>query len=202
VKWRLGTLAPGTSRTVQIVVRAKAAGELVNVAGAAADRGLTAKANIRTKFESASGPSAEIDKGADPLEVGQDAVYTVRVINPGREPAQAVALVVTAPEELRVSTARGPTAADQDRQTVKFAALPTLRPGAEAVYTVYAQALKPGTAKLRVELTSAETGPSLLTWEETVTVRTQPESNPPAEPPGLPRRKDGEDEPRRSPPTR
>ena len=64
----------------------------------------------------------------------------------------------------------------QNLQTVKFGALPQLAPGAEAVYTVYAQALKPGAARLRVEVTSAETGPSPLTWEETVTVRAPAES--------------------------
>jgi uncharacterized repeat protein (TIGR01451 family) len=178
VKWSLGTLPPGASRTVQIVIRATAPGEFVNVAVATADRGLTAKANVRTKFEDGTGLSAEIDKGADPLDVGRDVTYQVRLFNPGRGPAQGVRLVVTAPEELQVSTARGPTAADQDRQTVTFAPLPTLRPGAEAVYAVYARALKPGAAKLRVEVTSAETA-APLAWEETVTVRHPAESSPP-----------------------
>jgi uncharacterized repeat protein (TIGR01451 family) len=171
VKWTVGTLAPGASRTLQVVVRATAPGELVNVAAAAADRGLTAKATVRTKFEAPAGLSAEIDKGADPLDVGRDVVYVVRLLNPGREAARDVTLVVTAPEELKVGNARGPTAAEQDRQTVKFAPLPTLRPGAEAEYTLYAQALKPGVAELRVDVTSAETGLTPLTWKETVTVR-------------------------------
>jgi hypothetical protein len=182
VKWPVGSLAPGQGRTLQVTVRATAPGELVNVAEATADRGLKAKANIRTKFETASGPSVEIDKGADSLDVGRDVTYTVRLINPGREAARAVALVVTVPEELKVTNARGPGGAEPDRQAVKFAALPTLAPGAEAQYTVSAQAIKPGTAKLRVELTSAETGQAPLTWEETVTVRGPAESSPP--PPG------------------
>jgi hypothetical protein len=182
VKWALGTLAPGSSRTVRVVLRAKSPGELVNVAAAGADRGLTAKATARTKFEDATGLSAEIDKAADPLDVGQDAVYVVRIINPGKMPARSVTLVVTAPEELQVSSARGPTAADQDRQTVKFAPLDMLRPGAEAEYSLYVRALKPGTAKLRVELTSAETGPTPLTWQEAVTVRAPAEPGaPPSE---------------------
>jgi uncharacterized repeat protein (TIGR01451 family) len=208
VKWRLGALAPGENRVLQITVRATAPGDLVNVAAATADRGLSAKSASRTKFESATGPSAEIDKGPDPVDVGRDAVYTVRLINPGREAARSVGLVVTVPEELRVTTARGPTAADQDRQTVKFAVLPTLGPGAEAQYTVYAQALKPGAAKLRVELTCAETGATPLTWEETVTVRAPAgpgapsAGKKPGEPPGLPRRQDAGDEARRPPPAR
>jgi uncharacterized repeat protein (TIGR01451 family) len=179
VKWSFGTLPAGASRVVQLVVRAKAPGEFVNVAAASADRDLKAKAQVRTKFEDGSGLSAEIDKGADPVEVGREVAYRVTLINPGKDAAGAVTLVVTAPEELRVSTARGPTAADQDRQTVKFAALPTLGPGAEAVYTVYAQGLKPGSAKLRVDVTSAETGSMPLTWEETVTVRAAAESSAP-----------------------
>jgi uncharacterized repeat protein (TIGR01451 family) len=178
VRWSLGTLPAGASRTVQVVIRAAVPGEFVNVAAATADRGLTAKANVRTRFEEGTGLSAEIDKGADPVEVGREVSYQVRVLNPGKAPAQAVSLIVTAPEELRVSNARGPMGAEQNLQTVKFAALPALRPGAEAVYTVYAQALKPGAAKLRVEVTSAETGPSPLTWEETVTVRAGAEAGP------------------------
>ncbi len=182
VKWPVGALAAGTSRTLQVTVRATAPGELVNVAAATADRGLSAKANIRTKFEAASGPSVEIDKGADPLDVGRDVTYTVRLINPGREAARAVALIVTVPEELKVTNARGPGGAEPDRQVVKFAALPTLAPGAEAQYTISAQALKPGPGKLRVELTSAETGQAPLSWEETVMVRGPAESNPPRAP--------------------
>jgi uncharacterized repeat protein (TIGR01451 family) len=179
VKWAVGTLAPGASRTLQIVVRATAPGEFVNVAAASAARGLSAKATARTQFEAAAGLSAEIDKGADPLDVGRDVVYVVRLINTGKETAQAVTLVLTAAEELRVANARGPTAPEHDRQTVRFAPLPTLRPGAEAEYTLYAQALKPGAAELRVDVTSAETGPTPLTWKETITVRSLPESGAP-----------------------
>jgi uncharacterized repeat protein (TIGR01451 family) len=179
VKWSLGTLPPGASRLLQLVVRAAAPGEFVNVAAATADHDLNAKASTRTRFEEGGGLSAEIDKGADPLDVGRDVTYQVRLFNAGKASAQTVRVVVTVPEELRVRDARGPMGAEPDRQTVKFAALQLLRPGAEAVYSVYAQALKPGAAKLRVEVTSAETGPSPLTWEETVTVHAPAESSPP-----------------------
>ena len=40
VRWLLGTLAPGTSRAVQLVVQARKAGEFINRAAVSADRGL------------------------------------------------------------------------------------------------------------------------------------------------------------------
>src|SRR5262249_52230319 len=83
VKWDLGTIAPGKSRTVQVTVRATRSGTFTNVGTATADRGLSAKHHAQTRFDAVEGLALELEKGEDPLSPGQTTTWTVRVLNKG-----------------------------------------------------------------------------------------------------------------------
>ncbi len=151
-----------------------------------AEHDLSAHALVETRFESASGPTVEIDKSGDPLDVGQRAVYTLRLLNPDRTAFLRPTLVITVPEEMAVLGQRGPTTAQRDGQTIRFDPLPALDAGQETTYTVEVEAKKVGEARLRVELTDgrAEPGPPRL-WEEKTTIREAPRLAPQPVPPTL-----------------
>jgi uncharacterized repeat protein (TIGR01451 family) len=175
VRWSLGTLPPGARRSLQVVLRAPRPGRFGNMARARAERDLSAKALTETVFESASGPTVEIDPSAGPLDVGQKATYTIRIINAGKENYLRPIVIVTVPEAMTVLGQRGPTTAEKTGQTIRFDPLPALDAGKETVYTVEAEARKAGEANLRVELTdgrSALGAPKV--WEEKTIVREAP----------------------------
>ena len=86
VKWSLGTLQPGERRTVQLVIRANTAGDR-KPGDCHADHGVTSGEAVspHTHSETANGVIIEIDKDHDPVEVGQETSYIVRVGNGGPE---------------------------------------------------------------------------------------------------------------------
>ncbi len=157
------------------------------MAQAVAEHNLSAKALAETHFESAAGPTVEIDKSADPLDVGQKATYTIRLINPMKTAFLRPSLVITVAEEMAVLGQRGPTTGQRDGQTIRFdPLLPALDAGREVIYTVEIEAMKAGEARLRVELTDgrAELGAPRL-WEEKTTIRAAPRLVPQPGPPTL-----------------
>jgi uncharacterized repeat protein (TIGR01451 family) len=172
VRWSLGTLRPGEQRLLQVVLRSPRPGNYWNEVSATANHDLTAK--FRTEamhFDAVAGPAIEIDKNADPLTVGQKAIYTIRLINPEKTPLADPSLVVTIPEEMNVLGQRGDSSGRRDGQTVRFDPLRSLDAGREATYVIEAEAKKAGTAKFVVELVDARRQPGPpQTWEEKTTI--------------------------------
>lgn len=161
VRWSLGDLEPGARRTVQVVLKAKETGEIVNRVTAASGS-VSAEAEAKTLFEGGSGLTADVDDRDDPLEVGAQTVYTVTVLNQGAVAAKQVVVVATVPDQLEVKGVDGPSAAKEEGQKVSFAPI-TVQPKAEAVYKITVVARKPGDVRFRVDLSAdPETLPSGL----------------------------------------
>lgn len=175
VRWSIGVLPPGDRRSLQLTVRAPHPGRFGNLVSAKGDHDLSASARTETRFESANGPTVEIDKSADPLQVGQRATYTIRLINAGKLAFLRPSLIITVPMEMAVLGQRGPTTAAQKGQVVKFDPLSALEPGKEAVYTVEIEAKRAGEARLRVELSDGRTTlDAPPTWEEKTMIHETP----------------------------
>ena len=194
VKWSLGTLQPGERRTVQLVIRANTAGDLKNRAIASADHGVTSGEAVspQTHFETANGVIIEIDKDHDPVEVGQETSYIVRVWNGGPEAVNNLGTKISVPTAMQVvGTPSGRTAVEQSGQTIRFAPLSNLSPGEEAEYKLRVKAVQAGVARLNVELTSGDLK-TPLTSEDTTTIEASGRPTPPtapsctAEPPPAP----------------
>jgi len=182
VHWLLGDAPAGQGKSMTVVLTVEKAGESVNRATAKADRGVTAEpAEAKTLFETAAGIRMEIDKSDDPLPVGREADYTVRVSNHGSGPAKNLQLTVTAPEQMQVLGKYEATEATLAGQTLTFAPLLTLDAGKEATYKVHVKALKAGEIKVVAELKSDDlTTP--LHQEETTTIAGEPPPMPASSP--------------------
>jgi uncharacterized repeat protein (TIGR01451 family) len=194
VKWSLGILQPGERRTVQLVIRANVRGELTNRAIASADHGVKSgeAASPKTHFETATGVVIEIDKDHDPVQVGQETSYIVRVWNAGQEAANKLGTKITVPPAMQVvGTPSGRTAVEQNGQTIRFAPLGTLSPGEEVEYKLRLKAVQAGVARLGVELTSGDfktprTGADTTTIEASASPAPPPAPSRSAEPPIAP----------------
>jgi hypothetical protein len=118
-----------------------------------------AGAAAATDFEAGAGLTMEIDRGPGSLLLGKKAVCTIKVANQGSAEATNLGLSVTVPEGLKVVGSKGPGAeARQEGPTLRFAALPKLAAGAEATFTVEAEAVRKGPARLRAELSADQAG--------------------------------------------
>jgi uncharacterized repeat protein (TIGR01451 family) len=171
VRWALGALEAGASRTVDLVVKAGRAGTFRNVSMVSADRGLSARGWAETKFADGAGLALELDPFDNPVESGRETTVKVRAVNAGKAAEANVGVTITVPEGMSVVDAKGPTAANRDGQQVTFPPLASLAAGVDAVYTVRVRAEKAGEGRWQVEATSERTGAdSPVRLEETITV--------------------------------
>jgi uncharacterized repeat protein (TIGR01451 family) len=161
VAWNLGTLEAGAARTVQIVLRAKQAGEFCNKATAEADNGLKDEAEVCTRFEGVSALSLTVADSKDPVPVGEELSYVIVVKNQGTVQVTNLQVTPVVPPQMQLLKATGPSnpppedklpKATDAGQSLPFAPLKALAPGAEARYEVFVRALQAGDVRFRVEL--------------------------------------------------
>jgi uncharacterized repeat protein (TIGR01451 family) len=96
----------------------------------------------------------EIVDEADPIEVGADTVYQIRVTNEGSKAATNVQVAAALPAELKPVAADGATRGGVQGQTVIFEPLGKLAPQAEAIFKVQATGMRTGDYTIRVQVTS------------------------------------------------
>jgi hypothetical protein len=159
VAWIMGTLEPGMSKTVELVLRASRAGKICNKARAEADGGLKALAEACTVFKGASAVLLEMVDRKDPIPVGGDTSYPIMVLNQGHIPVTNIRIKAFIPRALELTKAEGPTKYQlgektAEHQVLLFEPLASLEAGAKAEYEVHVRALKPGDVRFTIELTA------------------------------------------------
>jgi uncharacterized repeat protein (TIGR01451 family) len=158
VRWPLGNLPAGASRSVQLTLRVNQFGKLRNVAEVQAEQTLPEKAEALTFIVNPNNRiTLDIDKPQTPLEAGGEAVYTVRVINSANAPIDGVALTVSATENLSLVKAV-PTNGIADKDKIQFGSLTTIPPGQIREYAITVRALQQGEATFQAR---ADVNPSL-----------------------------------------
>ncbi len=170
-RWLIPQLGPGQKQTVTMVLRALRAGELKSRTEVVADRiteGL--QAEKITRFEPPKGLMVELDKVSDPVLVGEQTAYTVRLLNFANQAYGGVVVAITLPEEVQVVDARGQTAADRKGNRVVFAPIASVATNLQPTFTVYGKALKPADARIRVEVSATELTTPIL-FEEGIRIQ-------------------------------
>ena len=92
----------------------------------------------------------------DPIEVGGQTSYEIRITNQGTKAATNVQVVALLPEELKPTGGEGPARFAIDEQRVLFEPLPQLAPKADTVYTIKTQAVEPGDLRIQVQIATDE----------------------------------------------
>jgi uncharacterized repeat protein (TIGR01451 family) len=171
VKWEFGPLAPGESRTVDLVLRAQTEGEITNRATGAAEYGLAAEAEARIMFVGVSAILLELIEANDPVEVGTETSYTIVIKNQGSTPVTDIRMVAQVPKQMEVVRVTGPSDNKLEGGAIVFASF-LLKPAAEARYTVFVKTKTPGEARFKVDLNAAELTSGPIHEEESTTIYT------------------------------
>jgi uncharacterized repeat protein (TIGR01451 family) len=159
VRWDLGSLAAGDTRSVQLVVRARRAGTLKNFCTMTADRGVTEQGKAVTKFVQAKGLALELDKSSDPVQPDGRLTLTVRAVNAGESDEKNVSVVVKLPEGLTALEVRDlPKSTIKDGKVV-LPALASVAAGREQAAVIELRADKVGDYTIQAEATSDRVGP-------------------------------------------
>jgi uncharacterized repeat protein (TIGR01451 family) len=113
--------------------------------------------------------SFEVVDLEDPVAVGGETGYEIRVLNQGTKTANNIRLVALVPPQLRALSADGPTQSTVDGGRVIFAPLQRLAPKADATYRIKVQGVVEGDQRMRVLVQSDEMD-SPVTKEESTRV--------------------------------
>jgi uncharacterized repeat protein (TIGR01451 family) len=182
VSWKLPGLPAGGTKAVAVKLRAAAAGDVVlraiavaapeqNVAPAGgakpAGRILEAKGETAIRAEGVAAVRFEVKDLDDPVEVGKEAVYEIRVTNQGTGACTNVQLMAALSEGTTFSGASGPTNVKAQGQTLVFDAIATLPVKGETVYTVRVKGNVAGDQRFRVQLTCDQVRTPVVKEEST-----------------------------------
>jgi len=153
VRWNLEELPANESGSVELVTLPVEAGQHAIKLRGTAQKGLLVEKEQPVLVEGVAAILFQVADSADPLEIGGETTYEVRVVNQGSKASANVRLSIDLPQELKPVAADGPV-----RHTlvagsrIDFDALASLAPKAEVIYRVRAKALKPGDLRTCFEL--------------------------------------------------
>jgi len=155
VKWFLGELGAGQHKEVKVELLAAAQGEFTHKIMAHASRGMKADQEIKTMIEGLSAIQMELVDTEDPVEVGSDTAYEIKVTNTGSKAETDVRLVCTVPTLLKLKNVQGPVQYNVVGNEIIFQPLPRLAPKADVVYRVTVTAAQKGDARFKASLTTS-----------------------------------------------
>ena len=101
ITWRCQSLPASGKRTLTYRVRAVSVGEHTDRAAARADRGPDARTETAFLVEGVAAMSLEVVDLEDPIEVGGELTYEVRVLNQGSCVCTNIQIIATAPDGLQ-----------------------------------------------------------------------------------------------------
>jgi uncharacterized repeat protein (TIGR01451 family) len=169
VSWFIGDLGAAETREVSLDLIANTIGEHHHRAVATAARGLKTECEMLTRVEGLSALLMELVDSDDPIEVGAETTYEIRVTNTGSKTETNLELVCTVPEKMEL---RGAKCASGCRYRVEgkdviFEPLPNLAPRAEALYRVAVRGVAPGDMRFRARIKADGLSEPVLREEST-----------------------------------
>lgn len=144
VYWKMPELTEGVAGTVELTTMPFNVGQQDIKFEANADLNLTASTNQSLVVEHLVDVYFEIDDVVDPIEVGSNTRYRLRILNQGTKPADNVQLQVDFPEGLTPTDVDGNLRHQVKGQRVVFEPIRSLPPGEEVRLTIGATGRAPG----------------------------------------------------------
>jgi uncharacterized repeat protein (TIGR01451 family) len=173
--WKIDTLPPGRRAKLQVQCRGvQPAANACNRVTVTTREGARADDDACLEVLAGGGPSGlrlTITDRRDPVAVGQEGTYEIRVTNGGQSVERDVVMIATAPAEMTpVDIAGGPAQMTIRGQQIVFEPVRELPPGQALTYQVRMRANRPAQVRVQAQVTSAGQTQPLLAAEETTLV--------------------------------
>jgi uncharacterized repeat protein (TIGR01451 family) len=156
VYWSLEELPAGESGTVQLSAIPTDAGEQKLHIETTAALDLIANIDHTTIVEALTELVFTVADENDPIEVGAETSYEIRITNNGSKMATNVQLLAVLPPDLAALKSDGPSKAQTKGQQIVFEPISELAPREEAVYRIVVQGKRAGDHLIRVQVVSDE----------------------------------------------
>ena len=169
VTWYLGDLPAGQSREVSVDLVAANTGEHKNKAAVMAARGLKSEGEVTTRVEGLPALLMELVDLDDPVEVGAETSYEIRVTNTGTKTETNLQLTCSVPDKMEYRGAKGPPGVTfkQEGKEIVFDPLPKLAPRADVIYRVNVCGIAPGDLRFRARIKADDLTEAVLKEEST-----------------------------------
>ncbi len=167
VNWFLGHLEPAQTAQVKLQLQAHEIGDFEHHVAVSAEHGVTAKADTTTKVEGSAALVMEVQDLDDPIEVGQETAYEVRISNTGSKAAQNVGLTFELPNGIELINVEAATQHLAKNGLILFNDLPELAPGKTALFRIHVKGNAEGNQRVRARLTSESIEQELISEELT-----------------------------------
>ena len=154
VFWTMPTLQIKTQESVQVETRPTTTGDQTINFEIAADRNQSHKTEQTLTVEQLAELFFDIDDTADPIELGTDTSYRVRVVNQGSKIATNIRVVVEFPEAITPSAISGGSGNEIQGQTVTLPTIPQLSPGEEKSIAIKAKGIRVGDHRVVIKVQS------------------------------------------------
>ncbi|MEX0938083.1 MAG: hypothetical protein WDZ59_09500 [Pirellulales bacterium] len=156
VYWGLDALPAKDSGSVELVTLPVEAGEQILRIEGKADRGLLREARQTVSVKGLVAIRFEVVDVQDPIEVGGETEYEIRVVNQGTKEATNVTVVAIAPPGMQLLSGEGPGASEIQGNQLHFEPLRKLAPKADVTYRAKIKGIQPGDQRLVVQVRTDE----------------------------------------------
>jgi uncharacterized repeat protein (TIGR01451 family) len=167
VYWSLEELGPQQQGVVQLTALPIETGDQKIRVEGQADMGLSHEFEHTTVVEGIIQLQFTVSDVQDPIEVGADTIYEIRVVNNGTKTATNVVLTANLPAGLTPLEGEGPTAVTVSGQQVVTEPLAQLAAGGDAVYRVHARGVQAGDHVFGAQLVSDDSSTPVTKQEST-----------------------------------
>lgn len=152
ITWNVQNLAVGASQTFCATFVAAQSGPLAFSGMALSDHAAKAESQCASRVYGIPAVLFEVVDLADPVLVGNEVVYTIRVLNQGSEPLTNIRINATLEDSQAFVSGSGPSAITAAAGNLTAAPLPLLKPGEEVLWRVVVKALKAADVRFAVEM--------------------------------------------------
>lgn len=152
VYWSLAELPKGERGTVEVVAMPTETGQQTLQVEGHAQQGLTDHKQRDITVEGLAAIMFEVRDLEDPIEVGGETGYEIRVVNQGTKAATNVQVTCEIPPGMKVLSAEGEAAHKVMDGRLVFEPLQQLAPKADTVYRIRAQGLQAGDQRITVQV--------------------------------------------------
>jgi len=154
ITWKLGDLKPGASKSLNAVIIGTKISAVTNTASVNAYCATSVSATAMTTVAGIPAILLEVIDENDPVEVGSNVVYMIRVTNQGSIADKNIKIVATLEDTMQFVSANGTTKGTLSGKSVTFAPVSSLAPKARAVWRLTIKAASQGDVRFGVQMTS------------------------------------------------
>lgn len=165
--WYVGSLDSGQAAQVELTFDCEQIGDFTHYIRATSEHGVISDTSVHTKVEGISSLAMEIQDLEDPVEVGTETVYEIRVKNEGSAAASDISISCELPHGVNLVNVTGPVQYVAENDLIVFRPIQTLAPNATATFKVHVASAVAGNLRFRARLSSASIEEPLIKEELT-----------------------------------